>query len=246
MNVKKVIYLKDYIKSIDGSLEDKIVVGSDIRPAQAVNLAVLNAPIQVVTNGFDEKKVVNIKEEMKNFIECPAKYLIEMSDSGSIEFHNRFFRDSKKSKFLNDVEAFLQESTFRKVREDIHLISDELFTNFTKSAIQNDSPITFGINANKDTVIAYCKDKQGTLNPRDMLANIQRCFDMGVKEAIKKDNNSGAGIGSYLIYSLGVGLVITVDPGKGTLVLVWMPRNVHHEDRIDMNKNLIVIEGKES
>ena len=67
---KKVIYLKDYVKSVDGTLEDKIVVGSDIRPGQAVNLAANNAPIQVVTNGFDELRIVKIKDDVETLATC--------------------------------------------------------------------------------------------------------------------------------------------------------------------------------
>jgi hypothetical protein len=151
-----------------------------------------------------------------------------------------------KKDFLEQVEKFLSTSQFRRVRDDVFLIADELFTNFAKSAGDLTSSMKFGIDANDDTVVVYCRDHFGTLNPKDMLDNMQRCFEKGIKNAIKKDEGGGAGIGSFLIYTLGVGLAITVDPGKGSLVLVWMPRNAHHEDRVDMNKSLIIIETKES
>jgi hypothetical protein len=163
-----------------------------------------------------------------------------------MRFQQKFFGHSNKKDFLSQVEQFLKNKKFRRVRDDLFLISDELFTNFAKSAADNQKSMKFGIDANEETVVLYCRDHFGTLNPKDMLANMQRCFDQGVKNAIKKDESSGAGIGSYLIYTLGVGLAITVDPGKGSLVLVWMPRNAHHEDRVEMNKSLIIIEAKES
>lgn len=243
---KRVVYLKDYVKGIDGSLEDKIVVGSDIRPGQAVNLAVANAPIQVVTNGFDEFRVVKIKDDIDKFLENPGECLIEFTEDISMRFQQKFFGHSSKKDFLTQVEGFLKNSKFRRVRDDIFLIADELFTNFAKSATSDKKSMKFGIDANDETVVIYCRDHFGTLNPKDMLENMQRCFDKGIKNAIKKDAGAGAGIGSFLIYTLGVGLAITVDPGKGSLVLVWMPRNAHHEDRVDMNKSLIIIEAKES
>lgn len=243
---KKVVYLKDYVRGVDGSLEDKIVVGSDIRPGQAVNLAVSNSPIQVVTNGFDELRVVKIKDDIDKFLEQPGECLIEISEDISMRFQQKFFGHSSKKDFLSQVEQFLRSSKFRRVRDDAFLIADELFTNFSKSAANNEKSMKFGIDANDETVVIYCRDYFGTLNPKVMLENMQRCFDKGVKNAIKMDEGTGAGIGSYLIYSLGVGLAITVDPGKGSLVLVWMPRNAHHEDRIEMNKSLIIIEAKES
>ena len=243
---KNVIYLKDYVKGAHGSLEDKIVVGSDIRPGQAVNLAVDNAPVQVVTNGFDELRIVKIKDDVEKFLENPGESLIEISEDISMRFQQKFFGHSSKKDFLTQVEGFLKSSKYRRVRDDIFLIADELFTNFAKSAPNHTKSMKFGIDANEETVVVYCRDYFGTLNPKDMLENMQRCFDKGVKNAIKREAGSGAGIGSYLIYTLGVGLAITVDPGKGSLVLVWMPRTAHHEDRVDMNKSLIIIEAKES
>lgn len=243
---KNVIYLKDFVKGVQGDLKDKIVVGSDITPSDAVNLAMSHNPLQVVTNGFDELRVVKIKDDVNNFLENPGESLIEVTEDISMRFQQKFFGHSNKKDFLSQVEQFLKNKKFRRVRDDLFLISDELFTNFSKSAADNQTSMKFGIDANDETVVLYCRDHFGTLNPRDMLANMQRCFDQGVKNAIKKDENSGAGIGSYLIYTLGVGLAITVDPGKGSLVLVWMPRNAHHEDRVEMNKSLIIIEAKES
>ncbi len=242
---KRVIYLKDYVKGAD-SLEDKIIVGSDIRPGEAVNLAVENAPVQVVTNGFDEFRVVKIKDDVNKFLENPGESLIEVTEDISMRFHQTFFGNSNKSDFLAQVRQFLGNNKFRRVRDDIFLIADELFTNFAKSANDPAKSMKFGIDANDDTVVVFCRDHFGTLNPKDMLANMQRCFDKGVKNAIKQEEGKGAGIGSYLIYTLGVGLAITVDPGKGSLVLVWLPRTAHHEDRIEMNKSLIIIEAKES
>ncbi len=243
---KQVIYLKDYIRGVHGTLENKVVVGSDIRPGQAVNLAVANNPVQVVTNGFDEFRVVKIKDDVQKFLDNPGECLIEITEDISMRYQQKFFGHSNKKDFLAQVEQFLKSSKYRRVRDDIFLIADELFTNFAKSAPNNQKSMKFGIDANDETVVVYCRDSFGTLNPRDMLENMQRCFDQGVKNAIRKDEGGGAGIGSYLIYTLGVGLAITVDPGKGSLVLVWMPRNVHHEDRVDMNKSLIIIEAKES
>lgn len=243
---KRVIYLKDYVRGVDGSLEDKIVVGSDIRPGQAVNLAIANAPIQVITNGFDEFRVVKIKDDIQQFFESPGECLIEISDDISMRFQQKFFGHSSKKDFLSQVEQFLQSTKYRRVRDDIFLIADELFTNFTKSSTDLKKSMKFGIDSNDETVVIYCRDFFGTLDPSVMLNNMQRCFDKGVKNAIKRDEGSGAGIGSFLIYTLGVGLAITVDPGKGSLVVVWMPRTAHHEDRIDMNKSLIIIEAKES
>ncbi len=243
---KKVIHLKDYIKGVHGSLQDKVVVGSDIRPGQAVNLAIQHRPLQVITNGFDELRIVKIKDDIDKFLDQPGECLIEITEDISSRFQQKFFANSSKGDFLLQVDQFLKSSKFRRVREDLHLISDELFTNFTKSASSPTRSMKFGIDANDETVLVYCRDYFGTLNPSSMLENMQRCFNEGIKNAIRKDKGAGAGIGSYLIFTLGVGMAITVSPGKGSLVVVWMPRNAHHEDRVDMNKSLIIIEGKES
>lgn len=243
---KKVIHLKDYIKGVDGSLRDKVVVGSDIRPGQAVNLAIQHKPLQVITNGFDELRVVKIKDNIDKFLDQPGECLIEITEDISSRFQQKFFANSNKADFLLQVHQFLKSSKFRRVREDLHLISDELFTNFTKSATSPNRSMKFGIDANDDTVLVYCRDYFGTLNPLLMLENMQRCFNEGIKSAIRKEDGIGAGIGSYLIFTLGVGMAITVSPGKGSLVVVWMPRSAHHEDRVEMNKSLIIIEGKES
>jgi len=211
-----------------------------------VNLAVLHDNIQVVTNGFDEYRVIRIKDDITKFFENPGECLIEVKEDEDQKFQQKFFANSKKTDFLLQVEQFLKPTEFRKVRDDIYLIADELFTNFSKSAKDPNVSMSFGIDANQDTVVIYCKDSFGTLKSKSMLENMQRCFSKGIKNAIRSNEEVGAGIGSFLIYTLGVGMAITVDPGKGSLVLVWMPKNIHHEDRIDLNKSLLIIEAKES
>jgi hypothetical protein len=246
MDNKKIIYLKDYIQGLDGNLQNKIVVGSDIRPRQAVNLAILNSPIQIVTNGFDEWKVVRIKENISQFINNPVEALITIDKTKDLGIKIDFNSDLKKSEFMSQVEEFLKNKDFRKAREDLYLIADELFTNFSKSALNNTKDMTFGIDSNDEMIVIYCKDSFGSLKPNDMLVNIQRCFNQGVLNAIKPEEGKGAGIGSYLIYSLGVGLAITVDANKGSLVCVWMPKKINHDDRLELNKCLLIIEEKES
>lgn len=246
MSDKRIIYLKDYIKEVHGSLNDKIVVGSDIRPGQAVNLAVQHERIQVVTNGFDEFRVIKIKDDLQKFMNNPGDCLIEIKEDEDQRFVQKFFGNSKKTDFLLQIEQFLKPSQFRRVRDDIYLIADELFTNFAKSASSPQKAMSFGIDANQDTVVIYCRDSFGTLKPKMMVENMQRCFEKGIKNAIKNNEVDGAGIGSFLIYTLGAGMAISVDPGKASLVLIWMPKNLHHEDRVELNKSLLIIEAKES
>lgn len=246
MSDKKVIYLKDYIKKDKGALQNKIVVGSDIRPGQAVELAIDHSPVQIVTNGFDELRVMRIKDDVDQFLNKPASYLIDVTDENSTSFEYEFYAQSKKAAFLSEVESHLKSSKMRKIRDDIYLIADELFTNFEKSALDKKTKMTFGISTNDETCVVYCRDSFGTLKPSDMLENMQRCFQKGVMAAIKPEEGKGAGIGSYLIYTLGVGMAITVDPGKASLVSIWMPKNIHHEDRLELNKCLLIIEKKES
>lgn len=243
---KTVVYLKDYRATRDGSLEGKIVVGSDIRPRQAVNLATMNECIQVVTNGFDEARIEKAKEDIEYFMDSPGEVLLGIDEESNKRFQLKFFANTKKSDFLLQVELFLSSSYFRRVRDDLYLIADELFSNFANASKDQTRSMKFGVEGNDDTVLIYCRDYFGTLKSKDMVENIQRCFEKGVLNAIRQEQNTGAGIGSYLMFSMGTGLTITVHPGKGSLVLVWMPRNKHHEDRIDMNKSLIIIEGKES
>ncbi|MCJ8277274.1 MAG: hypothetical protein HRT44_04985 [Bdellovibrionales bacterium] len=243
--MSKVIYLKDYIKQKDGPLEDKIVVGSDIRPAQAVNLAYNNNPLQIVTGGFDEAKVVSIKNNLDRFIKDPAPYVLGVAEC-DMYFQQKFFKNSKKKDFLLQIENFLSARDYRKVREDIYLIADELFTNFSKSAESESKSMMFGIESCGESIIAYCKDSFGTLKPKVMLENIHRCYADGVKNSIRMSPATGAGIGSYLMYRLSCGMAMAVRPGKESMVLLWMPLKEFHEDRIEMNKSLIVIEDKES
>lgn len=236
----KVVYLKNYIKQKDGPLTDKIVVGSDIRPSQAVNLVLMNSPLQVVTNGFDENKVVNLKSNLKEFSKDPCTFLFDSKDEGS-SFQQKFFKNSKKDDFLLQIENFLKTGQYRKVREDVYLMADELFTNFAKSASEDNKSMQFSVDCCEDNVVISCKDSFGTLNPKVMLENISRCYQNGVKQSIRLADNTGAGIGSYLMYSLSAGMIIAVRPGQESIVVVWMPKSVYHEDRIDMNKCLIVI-----
>ncbi|MCB0377243.1 MAG: hypothetical protein KDD33_02005 [Bdellovibrionales bacterium] len=240
----KVIYLKDFLKNQHGTLEGKVVVGSDVRPAQAVNLAITNRSLQVVTDGFDESLALKISENPDDFVRDPGEYLLGQDSNGIGSFQQKFFRQSKKDDFLFQIETYLKSGQHRRVRDDIYLIADELFTNFAKSSAEDSKTMVFGIENDKDTVMIYCRDQQGALDPHIMLQSIQRCYQQGVKASIRMDSKGGAGIGSFLMYSVSTGMAIIVEPGKHSMVLLWMPRKAHHEDRVDMNKNLFVISGK--
>lgn len=242
--MSKVIYLKDYIKSKDGPLENNIVVGSDIRPQQAINLAYNNSPLQIVTGGFEEAKVVSIKANLDRFVKDPGPYIHGLRETEN-NFQIKFFKNSKKNEFLLQIENYLQSREYRRVREDIYLIADELFTNFTKSAMVENKSMQFGMENYNDGVLVYCRDSFGSLKPKVMLQNIYNCYTNGIKQSIRSSHDTGAGIGSYLMYSLSSGMVIAVRPEKYSMVLVWMPLQEHHEDRIEMNKSLIIIEDKE-
>ena len=238
----QVIHLKDYVKEVHGSLQDKIVVEKDIAPSEAVSLAFSHSPIQVVANGFDKNRVIQMKSHINQFLDSPSASILEAPPLEDKKFELEFFGNSRKEEFLSQIKTFLEPPYYSRVREDIVLIADELFTNFSKIAKDHSRPIKFGIDMDQEKAVIYCRDYFGQLDPKVMIRNIHRCFRTGVKEAIDGGKGSGAGIGSYLIYILGEGLAITVDPGEGTLVLVWMPIRMHHEDRVEISKSLFIIE----
>lgn len=146
---------------------------------------------------------------------------------------------TSKSAFMNEVAGYLKRnSALRRVRDDLILCVDELFTNFQKSCI-NGSDIKMKIAEDENNIILSCEDSIGTLRPQTMLENIHRCFVKGVKGAIKKEGD-GAGIGSYLMYKISVGLAIFVEEKKSTYIALWMPKMQFHEDRIELNKELFM------
>ena len=242
----EIVYLHQQQSRQAGSLTDKIVVGSDITPAEAVDLANDHGPIQVVSGGLDENRVVRIRENLQGFLSDPAESLIDGDHDSRVRFERVFDGKTTKTELLTDFKDFLKSNKFRRVRDDLVLIADELFTNFSKSATDNIKEMNFVVESDGESLVIFCRDFYGTLVPQKMIENMKRCYDQGVRNAIKKDESGGAGIGSYLIYTLGVGMAITVEPGKSSLVSIWMPQNMHHEDRIELNKSLIIIEVKET
>ena len=241
---KKVISLQDYRKNTQQSLRGKTVVGSDVQPEEAVDLALKHKDIHVV-NSSTQNKPSELRENREDLIISPEKYFIDVKSMHRASFKETFLSGDNKQNFLQRVESFLAGSKFRRVRDDIYLIADELYTNFSRTALDKVSPIDFAIDCDEERVLIYCKDRFGTLDPDIMLNNIKRCFDRGVKKSIRVDGQGGAGIGSYLMFTVSQGMTIAVQPGKHTLVLMWMPKMGHHEDRIEMNKDLCIIRDEE-
>ena len=56
-----------------------------------------------------------------------------------------------------------------------------------------------------------------------------------------EEEGVGAGIGSFLMYTISEGMLLVNSKGRNAIVGVWMPLLTHHEDRIALKKDLTVI-----
>jgi hypothetical protein len=243
---KKVVSLKDYLKKKQGgSLRGKIVVGSDIKPSQAVDLAIQHKDVNVVSSDSRTDLSLQIRENPEKFFKRPEQFIIDLDCEQRASFREHFFKSNKKHEFFERLDAFLRSAKYRRVRDDLYLVADELYTNFTRTAQRDKEEMQFMVESDRNRIMVACRDPFGTLDPNVMLKNIQSCYVKGVKKSIRIHGSGGAGIGSYLMYNVSEGMIIAVEPGVQTLVLLWMPKMSHHEDRIEMKKDLIVLRHEE-
>lgn len=166
----------------------------------------------------------------------------KISSDNYKEYSFNFNKKSEKSDFLKDfMEVFNNDKSLRRVRDDLLLCADELFTNFKKTA-KDEKMMSVKIQYDENNVLLSCEDSFGSLDPKSMLENIKRCFDIGIKSAIKKDAGEGigAGIGSFLMFKLSLGLAIVVEENVLTKIAIWMPRLEHHEDRLEKSKEIFL------
>lgn len=157
--------------------------------------------------------------------------------------------------------ALVDKQVTTSIRSDAVVVSDELITNAIFNApfvdLDNNQPGArrgdatvrmhegkngrLFIGVDNEKIVVGCSDPYGTLNVSKLLARIQSCYDTSVAANIRMTGGGGAGIGSFMMFNAAASFYLAVNQYKQTVVACVLPLRMSSRARLQISKNLHVI-----
>lgn len=150
-----------------------------------------------------------------------------------------FNRVAEKPAHLGQLRQLLMsQQCSGSLLADVILIADEMYTNavfnapyidlktgYNPGIDRGDESITTGKEYPAQLMVGYtderlvitCRDPFGTMSVPLLIERIYDCFVKGVSESMRM-TGGGAGIGSYLVFSISSSTYVGVSKGKSTVV----------------------------
>ncbi len=172
-----------------------------------------------------------------------------------------FFNSSdQKLGFLEDVEKKLNDiAGVVRIKHDIKLILDELFTNAIFNApnklvngkrqkvnrqgrvfVSRDASIFIKVDVESNKVILGCVDQFGSLLPEEIFSRLNITYDLGLDKGMDMNSYGGSGIGMRLMLDRSDSLLISVNRKVETCVILTLPINVS-KNSDDIKKTIHVV-----
>lgn len=206
-----------------------------------------------------------LSKDTQLFFASPATALLWPSEiatrqeMNSLLLNRLFGCSDEKNQILDELRGKLSTLTkSSSLVDEILAVADEFVTNALYNAPYVD-PVTFvnqrvdrlttkvELPAGKTARLFVAEDGQrllvgiqdpfGSLNIKNYLNGIVRCYATGVKDSINY-GEGGAGIGSYIIFNAGSSLYYGVRPGQTTVLACLVPYRMSRRQREDLPKHL--------
>lgn len=191
----------------------------------------------------------------------PGHAVSPEAEAAVLSFERIFNSSVQKESVLNDLQESLKTvSNSQSFIDQIVAVADELVTNVLFNApfvrggrnpgknrlteqvdLENGKVGRLFFGVDESRLALCCEDPFGSLNLKNYLSRILRCYEQGVSESINF-GTGGAGIGSYIIFEAGTSSYIGVCPGRKTLVGCVVPYKMSGRRRGELPKHLHVIE----
>jgi hypothetical protein len=234
-----------------------IGVASGLSPEAVIGLVHSTGLRHIVQqDGMRFDAECSIAERM---IEQPSLFLRDplgsiLGPTIGTEQHNRFGMvfdaAEKKGQLLGSFGSFVAGlAGGRTIWDSALMIADEFFTNASKNAWGSASTglfmgepvhsgtIEFFAEANEELLVIGCRDTFGRLEVQNVVERIKACYDKGVADSIRY-GNSGAGIGSFMVFDACMSYYAGVDRGQSTVVCVAIPLGLSRRAVAVLPKNI--------
>lgn len=233
--------------------QHQILVTEKMAPQDVISHALNQGAYHLIQKdgvGFDKEK--QLAEQMisnpKSFFVDPIAVIVRGGLQKEHLFTYKCPATTSKKAIIQYLEDFLhQHPKTKHVHDEVLLAADEIFTNASKNtgtfyAIDQGKQsslgeIEFSAYVEADRVVIICSDTFGRLEIPYLLSKIHFCFEKGVAGAIQQ-GDSGAGIGSFLIFNNCSSYYIGVEPGKRTIVGVSFQTAPRSPDKTVLSKHL--------
>lgn len=155
-----------------------------------------------------------------------------------------FDHKSQKKQVLASLDAALVDAGVSLgLKDDVLLVSDELFTNslFNAAYVDLDNsrsgisrkgpdgekrlekPARFFMGMAGDFLVIGCEDAYGTLNVKRFFERIRKCYENGADRTINMNESGGAGLGGFLIHQGSTGYYAGVKQEQQTVICCSFP-----------------------
>ncbi len=266
---KQVVELDDFSFDGDYSL-NRIGIGNKISPERLLFLAVKYKFKHLLQNSAADTDVQFLSSEImldspELFFKFPLSTILQpkapnlKTEKTLSKLKMKFKNSEQKSEVLEELaELLLSLSKDQSLMSDAKLVADELMCNalFNAPAIksieeQKSPKLPTGsrsvkqaklfVGCSEDLIVIGCEDSYGSLDVLKLLSRVSDCFKGSDGAGIANLGNQGAGLGTYMVFTMCSSMYFAVDKNLRTIVCCSLNRNQKMKRSSTFSKTLHLI-----
>lgn len=262
----EVVELDDF--SFEGNYSSHgIGVGNKISPERLLNLAVDHKFKHVVQSSTEDhqRQILSSQimlEKPKIFFKYPLSTIVKPDSTNSstekalTKIQIKFKNFEQKSAALEKLVVALSESSKdQSLILDVKLVADELMCNAlynapspeaknnlkVKLVPKSTKQASIFMSSTEQEIIIGCSDTYGSLNIIKLLNRVRDCFKNSTGAGISNVGNQGAGLGTFMVFSLCNSMYFAVNQNLQTIICCSIPRRERLRNKSAMSKTLHLI-----
>jgi len=261
----QVLSFNQAIRSKD-SLHNTIVIGDDTSLSEIflyLDKLGLSYLVQKTHEYYLYNLLMNamIQKYPDMFLRSPMTLITKNRDFGINNIVIPFNSTTDKPRVVEEADKFVSlNSTNSSIRQNIHVIISELFSNSMYSAPTDENGSYLFANHprnkeviypnnlkgeillsfNKEIFAVACRDPFGSVNKVRVTKRLHQVFDDGKLAAVEHadDQNLGSGLGLKLVIENSIGFGMVVKQGKETFVYATLPVGSGNRKISRISKNI--------
>lgn len=250
----------------NGNLDNTIVIGDDTTLSEIfsyLDKIGLSYIVQKKHEYYLYNLLMNamIQKYPDMFLRSPMTLITKNKVMGINNIAIPFNSTADKPRVVEEADKFVSKnSTNSSIRQNIHIIISELFSNAMYSAPTDENgsylyanhprnvEVTYPNNVKGEILLSFnneifavaCRDPFGSVNKLRVTKRLHQVFDDGKLAAVEHANDQtlGSGLGLKLVIENSIGFGMVVKQGKETFVFATLPAGSGNRKISRISKNI--------
>lgn len=241
---------------IEVMFQRKVCFTNDLPPESVVKILVedqVDHLIQGEDSSAHRQRIEFFEKDRQAFFDQPLKLWMTGSDTDLIgEIALKSLAD--KSRTLQLVETILRSTYGQNLADASLKVLEELLMNAIHDAphiaiqkgletqpFASRAAVRLRYLFSKSTISFACEDFYGELIPREIIDRIHSIYKSGVRESIRMDSKTGAGLGCFIMLQECQEMVFAVQPQLKTIVVASLTVEPSLKKRTRFLKNVHLV-----